>query len=186
MRRLLLILTLLAALAAAASPASAHGDLVEGSPGPGDDVAAQTALLRLDVSALDPDAPVAVALSDEDGEPVAVGTAAVVDGNTLCARSSPLDPGVLTLEYAAVADDGHRVGGRYAFEVSTDGEPVAPGVCEGADLAEPGEARTLAELTGTDGGVPPWVVWGLVALALLAAAAVAARVRRDRREPPAA
>ena len=189
MRRLLLSLALLVGLlvptALVAGPAAAHGDLVDGSPGPGDTVAPRTSVLRLDLSDLDPDAPQALALTDEDGAPLAVGEPTVVGAGTLCARSEPLRPGVVTLEYAGMATDGHRVGGRYAFEVAAPGARPAPGACADVDLARPGEARTLAEMTGTDSGVPTWAIVGLGALAVLAAAGVVLRVRRDRREPDA-
>ena len=186
MRRLLLSLALVVGLLAPTAlivgPAAAHGDLVDGSPGPGDTVAMRTSVLRLELSDLDPDSPVAVALVDEDGDPLAVGEPSVVDRTTVCARSASLTAGVVTLEYAGRAPDGHRVGGRYAFEVGAPAANPEPGVCAGVDLARPGEARTLAEMTGTDGGVPTWAIAGLGGLAGVAAAGVAVRVRRDRRE----
>ena len=80
MRRLLL--GLIAAVVAAltivvlgTAPVSAHGDLVSGSPGPGDDVAVGTTDLRLEFTALNTDATPLVAMRGPAEELIAVASA---------------------------------------------------------------------------------------------------------------
>lgn len=60
-----------------------------------------------------------------------------------------------TLGYAGSGVDGYRFSGRFVFEVTTTGEPSDPGACAGTDLAAPGEARTIAEMTETVGAFRP-------------------------------
>ncbi|VXC43397.1 hypothetical protein NOCARDAX2BIS_560003 [Nocardioides sp. AX2bis] len=163
-----------------AGAASAHGDLTGGSPGPGDETAPGVTTLRLDLAEVDGDAPLSVAVTDEAGDPVAVGAAQVVGSDVVCAAVEPLDEGVWTIDYAGTGVDGHRFGSRFAFEVLPGGEEADPGPCADAELAGPGEAQTLAEMTETDAAVPAWVVWTLVGLGLVSATAVVLRVRRDR------
>ena len=173
----------------------AHGDLVYGAPGPGDYVASGGTLLRLEMSAVKKGEPVHVALLDDRDEPLPVGTAIATRGVAsgarsgveyadVCVRVEPMKPGVHAVEYTAVAVDGHRLRGRYLFEVAkTRAEPtdrVDPGVCAGADLAEPGPARTLAEMT-SGSAVPPWSFYALGAAIVLAGVGVIVRALRDRR-----
>jgi len=173
----------LAGLVLAAGPASAHGDLAAGSPGPGDAVPAGTDLLRLDFDGLADDGRAFVALLDDEGRPVAVGDATVLDDRTACATTAPLEPGVYDVEYLLDADDGHTFDGRYSFEALADStsqptDDPAPGPCAEADLAPATEARTLADFGSS--GLPTWVPVGLGVLAVGAVGLVVARVRRDR------
>ncbi len=159
--------------------ASAHGDLVDGSPGPGDDIAVGTTSVRLDVTALDPDTMPLVAILDPAGNPVAVGTASLSDEQTLRATSAPLSAGVHTLDYSVLSDDGDRQNGEFTVAVSSSGLAVEPQDCADPRLAEPGEARTLEEMAS--GTVPVAVPYGLGGLAMLTAGLVILRVRADRR-----
>ncbi|MGA8847955.1 MAG: copper resistance protein CopC [Nocardioides sp.] len=164
------------------SPASAHGDLLEGSPGPGDEVAIGTTSVRLVFTALDPDSVPSVAIIDPDGEQVALGSPALADDQTICATSAPLADGIHTLAYSVSSADGDRQTSMYAFAVSSTGSAAQPGIC--ADLAaEPGQASTVGEgdaRTGS-GTVPASVLYGLGALGVLATGLVALRIRGDRR-----
>ena len=165
-----------------AAPASAHGDLVDGSPGPGDVVATGTTLVRLEFTALDLDGAPLVAVRGPSGDPVAVGEAGFGDSTTICARSAPLEEGVNTVDYSVLSDDGDRQTGSYTFEVSASGEGVEPAACDAAALAEPGEAQTLEEMGS--GTVPTIVLYGLGVLAVLAMGLLVMRVRADRRADP--
>ncbi len=179
-RPVAVLLAPLVLVLALAAPASAHGDLVDGSPGPGDDVGAGATTVRLEFTALDPDAVPLVAVLDEAGDPLAVGDATAADPRTVCAATAPLTAGVHTIEYSVVGEDGHRKTGRYQFQVSAEGAEVEPGSCAGLDLAPAEEARTIAELGG-GGGLPGWLLWLLGALVALSASLVVLRVRSDRR-----
>lgn len=185
MRRLLLTFApaLLVLLVLVPAPALAHGDLVEGSPGPGDDVAVGTDVLRLQFTDLDPDSRPMIAVTDAVGDPVAVGEAALGASDIICASSAPLPAGVLTISYSVLSDDGDRQEGSYTFEVSAEGAAAEPGACDPADLAAPGEARTIDEMGSAT--VPVWVLYGLGALAVLAMGLLVLRVRSDRRAHPA-
>ena len=166
-------------MALSIAPASAHGDLVEGSPGPGDDVAIGTTSVRLAFTALDPDSVPLVAILDPAGDPVAVGSPSLADNQTICSISAPLAAGVHTLEYSVLSDDGDRQRATYTFSVSSAGAAAEPGACAGLTLGEPGKAMTLEE-TGS-GTVPVAVLYGLGGLAVLTAGLVVLRIRADRR-----
>lgn len=162
-----------------ATAASAHGDLLEGSPGPGDQVQPGGTVLRLEFADVDGDRPAHVALLDAAGDPLAVGDAISTAKGTVCARSEPLTPGVRTIEYSATSTDGHQLTSRYQFEVSRNGTRTRPQACAGLELAAPGEARTLAEMTTA--GTPVWVFYLLGTLVVVSGAGVILRVRHDRR-----
>jgi len=99
------------------------------------------------------------------------------------ARAPPLPAGVTTIDYSVRSDDGDRQEGSYTVEVSAEGAAPAPGVCDPADLAAPGEARTIDEMGSAT--VPVWVLYGLGVLAVLAMGFAMLRVRSDRRSHPA-
>lgn len=181
MRRLLLTLVAAVGLVAwPAAPASAHGDLVEGSPGPGDEVAAGSTLLRMEFDGIAEDGRAFAAVLTEDGTPVRVGDAEVLDASVMCARTEPLDPGVYTVEYLLDAADGHDFTGRYRFEVlARGGSRVESGGCADARLGQATEARTLREFG--DAGLPGWLPWGLGGLGVLAVGLLLVRVLRERR-----
>ncbi len=164
--------------------ATAHGDLRTASPGPGDALSPGSTVVRLELPQTDPGAPLAVAITDPDGGPVPVGAPSVVGGDQVCAATVPLGPGVWTVDYAGSGVDGHRFGGRYAFEVvRSGGSDVEPGACSTADLAAAEQARTLEEMLDQGLQVPSWVTWGIGVLGLLALLGVVARIRRDHRSP---
>ena len=167
-----------------AAPATAHGDLVGGSPGPGDDVRPGGTVIQLEFADLDPEQRAYIAVAGPDDAPIPVGRASITGESMVCARSEPLEQGVHTLDYSATSTDGHRLSGRFTFEVSSDGSAPATGGCDEAELAAPGQAQTLVEMT--IGGVPGWLIPVLILLAVLAAGGVLLRIRHDRRQADAA
>lgn len=190
MRRLLLSLpprTLLAGLAVllwmllGVVAAHAHGDLLDGGPGPGDTVAVGTATVTLQFEALHEEQRSYIAVLNGDEEPVSVGEVAVVGGAFACARTVPLDAGVHTVEYSVMHADGHRLTSRYMFKVSDSGDQVEAGPCGAVDLAAPGEARRLTDMTTQ--GPPMWLVTGLGVIAVVGAFAAIFRLTSERRGP---
>ena len=173
-----LVVLLVGSTVVLAGPAAAHGALVDGSPGPGDEVAPRTSVIRLDFASVGESGPAYVALRDAADRPVAVGAARVVGDRTVCARSSALVPGVHTLDYSVVSGDGHRLSGRYRFEVTSPARAADPGSCAGVDLARPGAAETLEEMTTPS--TPTSFYYGLGALVVVSGGLVLWRVRRDR------
>lgn len=179
MRRLLLTVATLGALALlAAPPAAAHSDVVGGSPGPGAELAPGAGLLRIDFGELEPEAPGYLALYDDQDHPLRVGDASVA-GDSICARSEELGPGVYAVAYVVRDADGHRLEGRYEFAVAPGGEAPDPGGCDPDALAAPEEARTIEQ--ATTGGLPGWAPWAVGLVAVAAGGAVVWRVARDRR-----
>lgn len=162
---------------AVAAPASAHSDLEEASPGPGDDVAAGSTTVHLLFGEGVEDGAEGnlVTLEGPDGDPVAVGAVSVVDdGDGVCVATDPLDAGEYTLDWRVMSVDGHLVQSRYAFEVSDGGDPVDAAACEGADLAAPEAAD--------GGGIPtPLLAGGGAVLLVAAVGGFVWRVRSDRR-----
>jgi methionine-rich copper-binding protein CopC len=189
MRRLLLaslaaVVAALTFVALATGPVSAHGELVSGSPGPGDDVVVGTTDLRLEFTALNTDTPPLVAMRGPAEELIAVGPATYADEQTICALAVPLEAGIHTIYYSVLSDDGDRQTGNYTFEVSEGGSATEPGACAGPELETPGpeDAQTIEEKGS--GSVPVGVLYGLGALAVLVGGLVVLRVRSDRRNHP--
>lgn len=147
-------------------------------PGPGGSVAPGTAVLGLTFGEINRRGGHFVALLDDEERPLPVGAARAVSGSTVCAASAPLREGVHTLEYSVTDDDGHPITGRYTFEVLAGGDAAAPAACAGADLAEPGAAQTLEEMTADP--VDRRLVVGVAAAVLLSGLLVLLRLRRDR------
>ncbi len=176
------VMLALGLVALAAFPASAHGALVGGSPGPGDDVVVGTTVLRLEFTELDLDSSPLVAVRGPDDEPVAVGRASFGDLGTICARSDPLEEGVTTIDYSVLSLDGDRQTGSYTFEVSRGGTETGPATCDASTLARPGDAQSLEQMGS--GSVPTVVLYVLAGLAVLAAGLLVLRVRSDRRGDP--
>lgn len=162
-----------------AAPASAHGDLVDGSPGPGDSVTPGVSMVQLEFKALDADRPALIAILGPDEKPIPVGQARIQQDAFVCAKSDALEPGVHTIEYSVSATDGHLLASRFSFEVSSTGTAPATTVCDASTLADPGQAQTLAEMTNS--GLPGWLIPLLVGAAALSVAGVVLRIRHDRR-----
>lgn len=191
MRRLLLRLTAAVGVAAVllvpVTPALAHGGLRDGSPGPGDVVAAGSSLVRLEFLDLAPGESAHVSVLGPDVEPRRVSEAVVVDsgtGSTVCARTEPLELGVHTMQYSVVdAADGREIR-NYQFEVTADGAPTDAGACAGVELPEATVAATIEDrvAAGEDPGrsVSAWIVLGAAGLVVVTAAGLLLRAWRPR------
>ncbi|MGC9665281.1 copper resistance CopC family protein [Planosporangium sp. 12N6] len=146
MRRLLILLPLIAVLVAVPAPASAHSALVSASPGPGDKVAPGVRVMGLTFAPLRGVGPHRVSVSGPDDKPVATGEPLLVDRTTLCFSVAQLQrPGVYAVSYSTVSDDGDPQQSRFYFQVVPDGHPVAdPAGCQGRPLPPPTTAGTAA------------------------------------------
>lgn len=165
-----------------APAALAHGDLVDGSPGPGDSLAPGGVVVALEFDELAEDGRALIAILDAGGDPIAVGPAqTTADATAVCATTDPLEPGVHTLEYSATSDDGDLIRGKYSFEVVAEGDRPdndLTAACSDLSMDPPGEAQTLDEM-GT-GGFPVFLPYLLGALLVIALALVVRRIRTDR------
>lgn len=157
---------------------SAHGDLVDAGPGPGDEVATGSTVVELEFDDLDTSAPASVTIVDAAGDPVAVGDAAIVSERFVCARTAPLAEGVHTLEYAVVGAGGEPRRSRYQFLVDPAAPAASTRVCDTVDLAEP-VSTSGSGVTGRGGSGGPmlWVLAGVVVLAALVSALAVGRRR---------
>lgn len=178
-----LMVTLVAALALLASPASAHTTLVDAGPNSGDEVAPGGELVALKFGEeLDTSGTLEVAVLDGDEEPVPVSDSQVssTDGSIVCTRTAALGAGVHTVRYEVTADDGHVVRGNYQFTV-TDGADAADDLgCDVSALAEPTEEKSLSDQDQSD--FPAWAMWTIGAVVVLTAGLAVAAVLRSRRD----
>lgn len=165
--------------------ALAHGDLVDGTPGPGDSLAPGGEVVALEFDELAEDGRTLIAILDAGGEPIAVGAAqTTADARVVCASTSPLESGVHTLEYSVTSNDGDLIRGKYSFEVNAEGDSAdsadsdITAACTDLSLDPAGEAQTLDEM-GT-GGFPTFLPYLLAALLVVALALVVRRIRADR------
>lgn len=103
---------------ALASNAFAHAKPVSRDPSPDAEVAAPPAVTIHFSEPLEP-AFSKLALVDDSGKPAASATSQVdpQDKKTMTLALQPLAPGRYTVQWTAVAEDGHRTKGSYAFNV---------------------------------------------------------------------
>lgn len=162
------------------APALAHSPLEEASPGPGDTVRTGATVVALTFgSDLSPTGVNSISMQGPQGVALQVGTATVVQGTMLCARTEPLPEGEITLTYRATSADGHPVQGRYTFTAAPDGAEVRAGAC--ADARLPDLDAEPAAIDDGSGGLPGWVVPLVVALAVVAALLAGVAILRSRR-----
>jgi len=103
-------------LLAVASNAFAHATPTSRDPGPDAEVAAPAAVTIRFSEPLEP-AFSKLALVDANNKPVAPAASQVdpQDTKTMHLALQPLAPGRYTVQWTAVAEDGHRTKGSYAF-----------------------------------------------------------------------
>lgn len=177
MRRLLILLAGLVALAWPLTAAHAHSSLLDGSPGPGDEIAAGTTTVALEFDDVDPGGEHQIAVLDAEDEPLSVGEPQAQQGRLVCVRTEELRPGVHAVEYSVTSADGHVIRSRYQFEVVEGGAEADDLGCDADALAAPSGAESLG--FGLD--LPPAVL-AIIAVAVVGSAALAVTaVLRSRR-----
>lgn len=158
-------LTLLLALAPATS---AHAELAEASPEPGSELDEAPDAVRISFTGeLDPEGSGFV-LVGPDGSELASGVVdlEVAERNELHAPVAITDPGTYTVDWTAVAADGHPASGRFTFGYRSDTAEDEPPAAPDTALGRPaGPTSTL----------------GIIVLGLAAVLAML-RVRRGREE----
>lgn len=178
-----------------ASPASAHDELVSTDPAADatlDALPAQLALtfsgeLATDAGATELQVTDAAGTSLADGDPLVAGTEVT---QPLSGAAS----GVVTVLWKVVSSDGHPISGEFAFSVPAAPTPTPTASPTPTPSASPSETRTAEPTaTPTEAPVPansgnaalPWIIGGLLLLALVGGAVVyllASRARRLRDE----
>ena len=146
MRRAVTMIPALMLVLALAPAASAHAELEEASPEPGSELDEAPPEIRISFTGeLDPEASGFV-LTGPDGSELASGEVdlEVAERNELHAAVAITDPGTYTVEWTAVAADGHPESGSFTFGYRT--ETVEQGTPDTA-LRRPGSpASTLGGL----------------------------------------
>lgn len=106
-----------AAVALAAGPASAHSRLVSSNPAANSTIA-QTRTVSLTFSERSVPAFSSFDLIDAAGDKVAIRVAVSEDGKTLTGTlARPLAAGVYRVDWCIASGDGHRMTGTYSFTV---------------------------------------------------------------------
>ena len=164
-------------------PAYAHGDFVDGAPGPGDAVAPGSALLRLSFASIDPGSTAKVTLTRTGGDREPVGAARPIPvARVVCARTEPLTAGIYTVAYELSSPDGAVTDGGYVFEVvpEADAEDEAlAGACAGQVLRDP----VAPAVSTAESDSPAPLIAAVSAVAVVVVGAVVVALRRRQADP---
>ena len=172
-----------AAVVLGAPPASAHTDLLGGTPGPGDVVGKRVSDLTL--SFADPllGDGAQIKVNDAGGREVA-GALSVSGAQARLSLQGPARPGSYRVVYRVVAVDGHPITGSYGFRVApgaaaVSGAATVVGTGSSADsTAEVGGViASLAAQPAAGPSASTWVIGSLGMATLVALVAVGARRR---------
>jgi methionine-rich copper-binding protein CopC len=174
MRRLVLgvVCVLMAGLAfvGLATPASAHNVLLGSVPAAGAKLTAGPSLIRFNF-----DAPVqlgndTIVVIGPDGKHWERTSHASVLGDSAATQVAPLGPvGTYTATYHIVSADSHPVSGSITFQLTKAGG---------------GRPVSAASVAGTGGGIVPFWVWVVIAVAVLGGVLYAALRPRRRVQSP--
>ena len=187
-RRVYAVLLICVGLALVASPASAHTELVGGSPGPGEvlqtPVNEVTLTFASDLLAEGSQ----VLVRDPQGAEQA--RAVAVSGASVRVPVKPLQTaGRYTVAFRAVAVDGHPITGSYRFTVSPAAASAAAnltdtgaGTVPGSDNENAADTSDAAGTTLTAPSTPTWVIGVLGAGTLAALLWIGAGRRSVRHE----
>lgn len=173
---------------AAASPASAHDELIGSDPAAGGTLDALPAQLTLTFSAeiADDEGASVVEVTDAAGTSLTGGTPTVRD-NVLTQPLAGAASGAVKVLWKVVSSDGHPISGEYSFTVEgapAPTETAAPTPTETTaptPSAEPTPTVTSEPVSDEGSTALPWIIAGLLALALIGAV-VYLLVSRSRRE----
>jgi copper resistance protein C len=125
-RRLLLLLGVLAVALVPGSPAWAHNQLAESVPAAGATLTAAPVTMSLRFrQKLDPRF-TTIVLADAARQRVPTGAPVVVDATATVSIGAGLTNGGYTVAYRTVSVDGHVVQGSYAFTIAGPAPAVAP------------------------------------------------------------
>jgi copper resistance protein C len=195
LRRRLAALTAALLLAAGgvlvASPASAHDELVSTDPAADATLDALPDQLTLTFSgelATDPGA-TELQVTDAAGANLADGDP-LVEGTVVTQALAGAASGVVTVLWKVVSSDGHPISGEFAFSVPTAPTPTTTATPTATASPSPSETPTVEPTpTPTADPVPadsgnaalPWIIGGLLLLALIGGAVVYLLTSRARR-----
>ncbi len=191
--RLLAITALAVALSAGglliASPASAHDELVSTDPAADSTVATLPAQLTLTFTEAFNAEGSEVEVKDAAGASLVAG-APVAQDNVLTQPLQGTASGVITVLWKVVADDGHPVSDQFTFTVTPAPTPTATATAT-ATVSPTPTPTPVETATPTPSPVPdpgdssaalPWIIGGVILVAVLGAVTylLVSRARRER------
>ncbi|SFS02833.1 hypothetical protein SAMN04487846_1611 [Microbacterium sp. cf046] len=172
-----------------ASPASAHDELVSSDPAADSSLDALPAELTLTFSgelATDPGA-TELQVTDASGASLADGEP-VVDGTTVTQPLSGAASGAVTVLWKVVSSDGHPISGEFGFTVAEAPPTPTPTPTETTTPTEtptpeptPTPTETIAPVDSGAAAVP-WILLGVLAVAVLGAVTYLLVSRARRRK----
>jgi methionine-rich copper-binding protein CopC len=174
-----------------ASPASAHDELVSTDPAADAALDALPAQLTLTFSgelAPDPGA-TQLQVTDAGGTMLADGEP-LVEGTLVTQPLTGTASGPVTVLWKVVSSDGHPISGEFAFSVTAPATPTATPTPTGSATSTPSQSPTQEPTVApTQAPVPsdsgdtalPWIIGGLLLLALVGGAVAYLLVSRARR-----
>lgn len=149
-RSLLVGVSIAGLLAAMPAVAAAHAELESSAPAAGDNLDTPPTEVTLTFDdELNPSGS-SFTVTDADGHEVGSGEVdlTVADRNVLSGEVTIADPGVYTVEYAVVGDDGHAVSGTISFGYNADDAIPGSTTDEPPDTAMPTPRPPVAPLLG--------------------------------------
>ncbi len=174
---------------ATATPASAHDELLGSDPAADSSVDALPTQLTLTFSAeiADDEGASVVEVTDAAGASLTDGTPTVHD-NVLTQPLTGAASGAVTVLWKVVSSDGHPISGEFSFTVAgapapEPTQPAEPTPTPTETAVAPVQTATPPAETAPDESASalPWIIAGVLALALIAAV-VYLLVSRSRRE----
>jgi methionine-rich copper-binding protein CopC len=160
-----------------AAPAQAHTTLTWSDPGKGSTMTASPAQVRLTFA--DPVRFPAVVVTDAKGGHHEEGKPSAVDNHVVEQVSGVLPPGVYTVGWRVVSEDGHPVTGKFTFtmkdEASSSSGPASSAAPSGSSAARTGGQNTAQPTKTSSAG------WWWIGLAILVVAIGAGAVALLRR-----
>ncbi|KJL42520.1 MULTISPECIES: copper resistance protein CopC [Microbacterium] len=173
---------------ATASPALAHDELLGSDPAADSTLDALPAQLTLTFSAeiADDDGASVVEVTDSSGSSLVDGAPTVQD-NVLTQPLAGEASGAVRVLWKVVSSDGHPISGEFSFTVTgapTPTETASPtptATTAPTESAEPTPTVTSEPVADEGSSALPWIIAGVLALALIAAV-VYLLVSRSRRE----
>ena len=140
----------------------AHAELLDSNPAPGEVVQGPPEEIRLEFNeAVSPSSTFAIYDKDFRTIPVIVQTDSQ-NSQLIIGRDVEIsEPGIYTVQWLVISDDGHPIDGAFSFAVAFDNET-------GNDDGGNNHMELIAAAESTAVNLPGWFAWMMVAIAIIA------------------
>lgn len=176
------MLALVTTVTLTALPATAHEQLVDQEPKPGQILEAGITEVKLsfsdDLISLDNSAGSEIVILDSNQNPVNNGCA-VIDGRTAIARADIDRPGTYQVGWRVVSGDGHPISGSFSFVVENNSGYIADPDYLFTECANPYDPESLA----VENQTPAYLYWLLWASIPLVAVGLFLLLRSKNKSP---